>query len=126
MAYGDGTLDANNVSKNTIPTKQTLPKNGEFHTLEGQPMLQDQPVLSIAATGVNREDGQSNFSWQRFELETPNYVTQICWRGLNPMGDTSTQSNGFIAVADNAIHVMHVTHAVDHDSDRTNMQIDLL
>ena len=58
MAYGDGTLDANNVANNTIPTKQTLPKNdGEFHTLEGQPMLQDQPVLSIAATGVNREDG---------------------------------------------------------------------
>ena len=35
------------------------------------------------------------------------------------MGDTTTQSNGFITVADNSIHVMHVTHAVDHDSDRT-------
>lgn len=42
------------------------------------------------------------------------------------MGDTTTQSNGFITVADNSIHVMHVTHAVDHDSDRTNLQIDLL
>ena len=42
------------------------------------------------------------------------------------MGDSEGQSNGFITVADNFIHVMHVTHAVDHDSDRTNLQIDLL
>ena len=42
------------------------------------------------------------------------------------MGDTGTQSNGFITVADNSIHVMHVTHAVDHDSDSMNLQIDLL
>ena len=42
----------------------------------------------------------NSFSWQRFELETPNYVNYICWRGLNPLGDTNSQFNGFIAVAD--------------------------
>jgi len=66
------------------------------------------------------------FSWTRFELEAPDFVTYLCWRGVNPIENYNNQSNGFLVCAEESVHVFHITHAVDHDTDKKNLSLELL
>ena len=71
--------------------KKTTLEEGDFHTLDDHlKPNQDPQKNSAAAEQISSNSGGIVFSWERFDLETPNYVNYICWRGLNPMGDTTT------------------------------------
>ena len=113
--YNDG--DPQTDMKPSLGADGETIQKGDFHTLDNNLNNDNYGAKerTAAISGVG-------FNWKQFELEEPNYLSHLCWRGQNPIDNYNALSDcGFIACTDNQLQVFHLCHSIDHDEDSQNL-----